>query len=178
MNSVKPTFITAVQSTFLVAGLLSFSNPSVEAQTTAQAGCSGVQMARPIRRYTGAQNYMYQTLELKAPVSISNLPDAKSRGAEYTGGVYYPKLKCGQCYVMRYKSKDSTTEVMRFFRDQLMQNGWQVNDSQTNTKQLTALRKNDGHYLTLCVYPSSKAGYRSSFDIKYLSAGAVQTQAL
>ena len=178
MYSLKPTLFTAIHATFLMTGLFAATSQAVEAQATAQTVCGSVQPARPIRRFTGAQNYMYQTLELKAPVSIANLPDGKSRGAAYTGGVYYPRLKCGQCYVMRYLSKDSATEVMRFYRDQLMQNGWQINDTQTNTKQLTALRKNDGHYLTLCVYPSSKSGYRSSFDLKYLSAGAVQTQAL
>ncbi len=130
---------------------------------------------RPMKRYNGSQNYMYQTLELKSPVSAPYLPGIQS-GSKYTGGVYYPRLKGRQCYVMRYLAKESAHELTRKFRDSLMQNGWQINEMQTNAKQLTATRKCNGLYLTFCVYPASKPGYKSSFEIKYLSAGAVQVQ--
>ena len=139
-------------------------------------GMQQQQQQRPMRRYTGQQDYMYQTQELKQPVSLPYFPNYRGQGSSFTSGVYYPKLKARQCYLMRFVGKESPYEIMRLYKESLAMSGWQVNEAQTNQKQLTATKKDSGLYLTLCAYPSSKPGFKSSFEIKYLSAGAVQVQ--
>lgn len=125
-----------------------------------------------IRRFTGEQDFMYQSQELKAPVAASYLPQCGS-DSKYIGGLSYPRLKGRQCFVMRYLARETNAVLMQRYKDSLTQNGWVINQSQSNDKQLAALRKDNGLYLTLSVNPCSKQGYHSSFEIKCLSAASV-----
>lgn len=131
---------------------------------------------RPVKRFTGQQDYMYQTMELKSPVNLPFFPAYRGNGASYTSGLYYPRLKGRQCYVMRFLAKENSFEIMHNYRDSLLQSGWQISAMQTNSKSLTAVKKDSGLYITLSAYPSCKPGFKSSYEIKYLSAGTVHLQ--
>jgi hypothetical protein len=166
---------SAVQAQPLATGN---TQNSAAPRTIATAAPSTTMPTRPMKRFTGGQDYMYQTQVLKDPIQTSALPQYRGNGAKYTTGLYYPNLKGRQCYIMRYLAKESDREIMHSYRDSLVQNGWQVIDTQTNARQLTATRKANGLYLTLFVYPSSKPDFKSSFEIKYLTSGAVQSQSM
>lgn len=177
--------IAIINSLFLAAAMFSASVQLAQAQSTGNQiqsgqylqtqGQASMQAPRPLKRFNGSQNSMYYTERLTAPVSAHGLPEYRGKGAKFESGLNYPKLKTGSCVLMRYFCKDRQDEIMRSYRESLQQQGWQINDSQTNSKQLTASKRKEGIYLTLCVFPSSKQGFQSSFEIKYLMTGALQT---
>jgi hypothetical protein len=182
----NPLHKTTCYATSLMAAMLISTGSQVLAQYSSNASSGqssvcprlNVGADRPLRRFTGAQDFMYQTQELKAPVSLSYLPAYRGNGASYRSGIYYPHLKGRQCYVMRYLAKDSPLALLQNFKESLLQNGWQISELQTNSKGLTASRKSNGLYVTLYVYPSPKPEYRSSFELKYLSCGSIQNQGI
>ncbi len=181
--NTKTSLAKLSSAVLLTVAMLSGSSTAVLAQSSTTMPVAGdgframpqVNCAeRPVKRFRGQQNYMYQTMALKAPVSLPNLPAYRGQGASYQSGVYYPKLKARQCYLMRYLAKETPAEIMKMYKNSLMQNGWQINEHQTNGKQLTAAKKDSGAYITLCACPSSKPDFKSSFEIKFLSTGSVQ----
>ena len=149
----------------------SMSTPPANASTCNYAAAATA--SRPVKRYTGTQYGMYETQKLQSQVSLQSLPEYCGRNgkATFESGFSYPRLKAGQCVVMRFLSKDRTEDVMLYYRGSLQQSGWQVNEMQSNSKQMTATRKQDGLICTFCVFPSFQPGYRSSFEIKYLFTG-------
>ncbi len=152
-------------------------SPIAQATTTQPGGISQsrpVAAMRPIKRFTGAQRYMYSTVTLKEPVSLRDLPQYPGQN-KFTGGLNYSQLKTGQCYLMRYVAKESSREVMELYKHALIQAGWKINERQTNAMQMTAAKGN-GLYCTFCVFPSCEAGYKTQFEIKYLYMGALQIQ--
>jgi hypothetical protein len=178
-----------VKAAFLVIGILASSTQVTLAQSAqtpaspsaraASANCSRVapRPARPMVRYNGQQNSMYSTQPLSSPISIAGLPTYNG-GSTYESGLNYSQLKAGQCYIMRYSAKDRADRVMKSYKDSLTQYGWEINQSQTNAKQLTAAKTKEGLYVTFCVFPSSKPGYASNYEIKYLATGVINTQSM
>lgn len=174
---------TTIQASLLALGILTGltqsalaqSSPTAQAMMASNGTPAQAAVLRPVKKFTGAQNYMYETHALKSPASLPQLPEYRG-GSKFESGLYYPKLRTGQCYLMRYQGKERAAEIMRSYRESLLQSGWEINVTQTNSKQLTAARKKDGLYCTLCVWKNGKPGFKSSFEIKYLATGSVLTQ--
>lgn len=183
MNSIQKSLQASAQVILALSAIITSSAPTAIAQSQASAvsnpsvqSSAKLAPSRPLRRYTGTQNYMYDTEALKSPVSAANLPNYQG-SANFSGGLNYPKLKTGQCFLMRFLSKDRPYQVMKSYRNTLLQYGWQINERQTNSKQLTAVMPKDGLHVTFCVFPCSKDSYNCSFEIKYLATGQMLTNA-
>lgn len=166
---------TSIKTAVLAAIMFSVTNiPFAQAQSI---NANQTSACRPFKRYTGSQNSMYETQPLKAAMHIQGVPEYRGKGASFENGLCYPRLKGAQCVISRYQAKDKPQELMDNYRSLLLENGWQINNMQSNSKQLTAAKKKEGLYLTVCVFPSSKPGFKSSFEIKYLATGAIVTKA-
>lgn len=175
----------SIKSLTLVVGFsIAALTQSAQAQTAVQYGQAQAQpnaaasaqyQYRPVlKKFNGSQNYMYETQALKSPVQMPNVPEYSGRQpSQFESGLTYPKLRTGQCILQRYLARENNYEVMKSYRNSLIQNGWQINDQQTNCKQMTASKKREGLYCTFCVFPSTKPGFRTSYEIKYLSTGMV-----
>jgi hypothetical protein len=149
---------------------------SAQTYSSGQTAMTGASYASTsfVRRFNGSQKASYKAVDLKDPVSAPFIPAYVGQGAKYNGGVYYPYLKGRQCYVMNYLAKDSARDVIRNYRNSLAQNGWQIDALQSGVNGLTAIRKDNGLCFSLRANQSSVAGFKSSFEIKYLTAGSVQ----
>lgn len=127
------------------------------------------------RKFNGSQKVSYRAADLKDPVAAPYLPAYSGQGSKYTGGVYYPYLKGRQCYVMHYLAKDSRPVLLHSYKTSLINSGWQIDAMQSGTNRLTAIRKENGLCLSLYANDSSVKGFKSSFEIKYLTNGSIQT---
>lgn len=182
MNLNQKTTQAAAHAILFLSTFMTGTLPAAIAQSTAATNSAAqpgatLQTARPLKRFTGAQNYMYSTEALKSPVPAANLPSYQG-ASKFTGGLNYSRLKTGQCFIMRFVSKEYPHQVMKSYRNTLQQYGWQINEGQTNSKQLTAVIAKEGLYVTFCVFPTYKDGYNTSFEIKYLAIGKVRTETL
>lgn len=136
-----------------------------------ELSAQGTQPAPGQRKRAINRNYMYCTEPLKAPENLPCLPEYRASELKFASGFYYPRLKTGKCYVMNYLAKDPMLKVLESYRSALVQQGWTIDDAHATQKQLTAIQKKEGLYLTVTASPTLTPGYKTSFEIQYTTMG-------
>ncbi|GEM_PF-3454601 len=124
------------------------------------------QPAQP-RRTTTDPRYVTQELQ-KAP-ELPYIPTYAGRGAILMSGLYYPHLQEGQCYHLRYLSREDARQVLDWYRSALSSNGWKLVPSKSES-MLTANRDNDGLTVFIVTQRSPRPEYKSMFMLRYLQS--------
>ncbi len=118
----------------------------------------------------------HDTEKMVKPVSLPHLPDYTGSQPKFVSGIFYPRIKTGQCYTMTYAVREAPGQVYDWYSAVLEQNQWKVDPQRPGHNTISAKRPAQGLYLSVSISPNLSPPYRSYLTIREIIHGAPSSE--